>query len=148
MTRWARPAGALFILLGLSGCQALASLGGDTTEDPVDSSTATSANAPITTARSTPADAPPVVINDDPDQFLGLAGAAIGDRLGEPDLVRRDGPAEVRQFRGSACVLDLFLYQEGDDLTVRYVELRGASLEADARRQCLVDMIRARSLTG
>ncbi|MEQ8440658.1 MAG: hypothetical protein RIG88_13170 [Roseitalea porphyridii] len=88
-------------------------------------------------------------IDDDPQQFMGLDGESIALTLGQPDLIRRDGPAEVLQFRGTACVLDLFMYP-GDDqvLSVRHVELRGASLNANAERSCLAEMIRQRSLTG
>ena len=97
------------------------------------------------TALATP-DARPV--NDDPMQFLGLGGDDIAASLGVPDLIRRDGTAEVRQFHGSACTLDLFLYRTNGVSTVKHVELRGASVESDARRACLADLIRSRRLSS
>ena len=87
-------------------------------------------------------------IDDNPQQFMGLGDEAVIATLGDPDLTRRDGPAEIRQFRGQDCVLDLFMYPASGDLAVRHVELRGPSLTPAARRACLVDLIRDRALTG
>ncbi|MAO93006.1 MAG: hypothetical protein CMM78_11330 [Rhodospirillaceae bacterium] len=87
-------------------------------------------------------------VNDDPMQFMGLNGDLLDGQLGHPDLVRRDGPAEVRQFQGGACTLDLFLYPQNGTMAVKHVELRGASLDNLARRTCLAEMIRARTIAG
>lgn len=146
-----RTALLLCVAAALAGCQAFERLTGPT--------------GPTQPAAVAPAAAPPqdpapggepeeqaalsVPVDDDPKQFLGQEGEAISATLGAPDLVRRDGPAEVRQFRGGACTLDLFLYPgAGDVLSVRHVELRGASLDGDGRRACLADMIRTRTLSG
>ena len=111
-------------------------------------------------AKPAPDPAPPPV-NDDPDQFLGQSGVAVAGLLGAPDLIRRDGSAEVWQYRGTAegrsCALDVFLY--GSDavapartgtegiapggLEVRYVDLRGAAASFPERRACLAAMLRA-----
>ena len=87
-------------------------------------------------------------IDDNPQQFMGLGDQAVMATLGDPDLTRRDGPAEIRQFRGQDCVLDLFMYPAAGDLAVRHVELRGPTLTPADRRACMVDMIRDRALTG
>lgn len=102
-----------------------------------------------------PADLPPV--DDDPDQFLGLDALAVARRLGAPDLVRRDGSAEVWLYDGGGCVVDVFLYADADadtgdgagedaskdaGLVARYVDLRGAAKTAAERRTCLADMLR------
>jgi hypothetical protein len=50
----------------------------------------------------------------DPARMVGLDGVALERLLGEPALVRRDAPAEIWQYRGADCVLDLFLYQEAN----------------------------------
>ncbi len=90
------------------------------------------------------------VVNDDPLQFMGLVEARVAEKLGQPDLIRRDSGVEVRQFQGGACTLDLFLYPQGQDgtLAVKHVELRGASLDSMARRTCLAELIRNRTLAG
>ncbi|MBP5859091.1 hypothetical protein KAJ83_18870 [Marivibrio halodurans] len=107
---------------------------------------------------SLPADLPPV--DDDPDQFIGLDALAVARRLGAPDIVRRDGPAEVWLYGGSGCVVDIFLYKEkGKDpaqdtggagvpagsggLVTRYVDLRSPAKTAEERRACLAQMLRA-----
>ena len=87
-------------------------------------------------------------VNDDPMQFMGLNGDRLDGQLGRPDLIRRDGPAEVRQFQGGACTLDLFLYPQDGTMAVKHVELRGAILDNNARRTCLAELIRARTIAG
>jgi hypothetical protein len=53
-----------------------------------------------------------------------LSQAEIVARLGTPDTTRRDPPAEIWQYRGAACVLDVFLYPEGGGLKVLYAGTR------------------------
>lgn len=90
---------------------------------------------------------PEIPVNDDPAQFMTAGGDALREALGDPDLIRRDGQAEVWQFRGDDCTLDLFLYPvEGEALAVKHVELRG---EAEGeRRACLAGMLRARIIAA
>ena len=94
-------------------------------------------------------DRPPEVaalppLDDDPDQFLGLSGPGVSERLGAPALVRRDRDAEVWQYRSARCVVDLFLYAEEDGpLTVRHAEIRNPALTKGERRACLAAMLRA-----
>lgn len=149
----------LAVTMTISGCQVLNDLSAATssvadsftrptseesvTEAAPQQQQQQTAAAPATTA---PAAAP--VIDSNPDQFLGLQGDVVAARLGAPDLIRRDGPAEVRQFRGSACVLDLFLYPDNNSLSVKHVELRGASLKQEERNACLSELIRARVVAG
>lgn len=61
-------------------------------------------------------------VNADPQQLLGMDGPALHDLLGEPALVRREGEAEIWQYRADECVLDLFLY--GGMRQVEHVDLR------------------------
>ncbi len=69
-------------------------------------------------------------------ELIGLKGDQVTDLLGHPALVRRDSAAQVWQYRGRDCVLDVFLYPPPDaskahdsapssERTVVYVELRG-----------------------
>lgn len=78
--------------------------------------------------------------NDDPAQLLGLSGSDVTARLGEPALIRREGQAEVWQYRRVRCVLDLFLY--GDVKQVEHVDLRdrGDTTKA-AVRECFVKIM-------
>lgn len=83
---------------------------------------------------------PPV--NDDPQQLMGLDRDELNETLGEPALIRRDGDAEVWQYRADRCVLDLFLY--GAVKKVEHIDLRnrGDGDEAEIR-DCFVGMLRA-----
>ncbi len=83
---------------------------------------------------------PPV--NDDPQQLMGLDRATLNEKLGEPALIRRDGDAEVWQYRADRCVLDLFLY--GVDKKVEHVDLRDrGDGGASSVRDCFAGMLRA-----
>jgi hypothetical protein len=50
----------------------------------------------------------------EPASLMGLVRDQIVALLGTPSLVRRDAPAEVWQYAGEKCVLDLYLYEGGD----------------------------------
>lgn len=85
---------------------------------------------------------PPV--DDDPQQLMGLDRDAVNGMLGEPALVRRDGDAEVWQYRADRCVLDLFLY--GLDKKVEHVDLRDrgdGGVGGSSVRDCFAGMLRA-----
>lgn len=58
----------------------------------------------------------------DPDELLGLNGEEVTVKLGQPALIRREGEAEVWQYRRTDCVLDLFMY--GSAKQVEHVDLR------------------------
>ena len=64
-----------------------------------------------------------------PDRFEGLAGVDVIAALGDPSFRRRESPAEVWQYYGPGCILDLFLYDNGpsaaDGGKVAHAELRG-----------------------
>ena len=48
----------------------------------------------------------------DADLLLGLEPRRIQDVLGTPSLVRREGAAQVMQFKDGNCVLDVIFYEE------------------------------------
>jgi hypothetical protein len=89
------------------------------------------ASRPETPAPASPADA---------TAFVGRGAREVAELLGEPQLKRRDPPAELWQYRAGPCVLDLFLYAGKDDstLTVAHVEMRavppaGGQIKESAR---------------
>jgi len=83
---------------------------------------------------------PPTPVDDNPDQLLGLSGDDVTEKLGKPALIRRDGAAEVWQYRRVRCVLDLFLY--GSEQTVEHVDLRDrGDATQSAVRDCFVRML-------
>ena len=58
------------------------------------------------------------------DRLKGLSARELAAALGDPTLLSRDGPAQIWQYAGQGCVLQVFLYQERDSFRVRYAELR------------------------
>ena len=87
---------------------------------------------------------PAPVINDDPQQLMGIGPGALSAILGEPELIRREAPAEIWQYRSDQCVFDVFLYDTAGRREVTYVEARdGAARRTDARA-CLNGLLRAR----
>jgi len=57
-------------------------------------------------------------------EFKGFSPDRVLPILGAPDFVRRDGNAQIWQYRATNCVLDLFLYKTGGETTVKHAELR------------------------
>ena len=77
-------------------------------------------------------------------ELVGLNKAAVQNQLGAPQLIRRDGPAEVWQYLAGACILDLFLYEDGATHRVNYLELR---IQPDAtfpRERCFEKILAAK----
>lgn len=59
-----------------------------------------------------------------PETLIGLAPNAVDNLLGAPDLVRLDGPAEVRLYSDSqaACTFHVFLYVSSSNPNAKAVE--------------------------
>lgn len=141
------------LLLGLpmlGGCEMVDRITGraPTAEPPAAAVQDSARAAEPDAAPDTLAAAPPVAPTD-PESLLKLSDSEVTARLGPPDLLRRDGLVEVRQYRNADCTLDLFLYPDKSaDLAVRYAELRGAGLDARGRQLCLGEMLHQRAVTG
>ncbi len=95
--------------------------------------------------RSETAALPPVPkIDDDPTRLMGLDRAGLAKLLGDPELMRREPPAEIWQYRGGSCVFDVFLYQEAGRQRVTYLEARDGAARRVGARGCLNELLRAR----
>ena len=90
-----------------------------------------------------PAPAPEPEIDDDPAQLMGLAGRALTELLCDPGFRREDADAQVWQYRGRDCVLDVYLYRDGEATPhrVTYYEFRGDG----GGRPCLRDLLLAQT---
>ena len=55
-----------------------------------------------------------VPVNGDPTSFWASPTTRFS-RFGGAGLVRRDGPAEIWQYRSPECILDVFMYDAGRD---------------------------------
>lgn len=79
---------------------------------------ASASEAPAETAALPPA-APPTLA-----RLKGLTAVELKTVLGEPTLLRHDGPAQLWQYAGSGCVLHVFLYEDHGTFRVTYAEVR------------------------
>jgi hypothetical protein len=64
------------------------------------------------------------------DRFEGQSASDLIASLGDPNFRRRESPAEVWQYYGPGCILDLFLYDDAPGASkgagkVEHAELRG-----------------------
>ncbi|MBK1665499.1 hypothetical protein CKO38_17165 [Rhodospirillum rubrum] len=82
---------------------------------------------------------PPLTV-DSPSALIGRDERGLRGVLGEPALLRRDGSAQVWQYRGRGCVLDFVLYEDGGRLGVAYAEARGRGGGAADPKACLRDV--------
>jgi hypothetical protein len=91
-----------------------------------------------------------------PDQLIGAPAAQVLATLGQPEVQRHERPAEIWQYRGRDCVLDVFLYSAGKVgslgaaaeaatvHTVVHVEARDARARAIEPGNCLTGVRSAR----
>ncbi|MCP4330440.1 MAG: hypothetical protein GY791_18610 [Alphaproteobacteria bacterium] len=63
------------------------------------------------------------------DRLQGMDSDNLNRLLGTPGLLRRDGPAQIWQYVDQACILDLFLYENGRRHYVEYVEARPSRVD-------------------
>ncbi len=84
----------------------------------------------------------------DPRRIMGLTRAELSELLGKPHFRRRDIAAEIWQYRHAECILDVFLYQSGDDYRVLHFEMRQGKVEAASRARCLAALLNARVRDG
>lgn len=72
------------------------------------------------------------------DELMGRDSVGLLGALGEPTRVRKEAQAQIWQYDGGSCVVDVFLYPDGPTHRVAYVEARDSSSgqKADATR-CL-----------
>jgi hypothetical protein len=79
------------------------------------------------------------------EKLRGLPGGELARLLGEPDFVRDEPPAVIWQYRGTDCVLDLFLYRNGDALRVADVETHDRGPIRVSQSDCYADVVASRA---
>ena len=99
---------------------------------------------PAPEAPETAALPPQPAIDDDPARLMGLDRAGLAKLLGDPELLRREPPAEIWQYRGASCVFDVFLYEQAGRQRVTYLEARDSAARRVGARGCLNELLRAR----
>ena len=82
------------------------------------------ASAPVAASSAAPAPRHPLLEVAQLASLKALSTEALVARLGEPDFTRHDPPAEIWQYRGATCVLDVFLYPEDGEMKVLHAATR------------------------
>ncbi len=127
------------VLLGLAAAALIGCTGA-----PVDSSTSPAA----ATSSAHPVSAPPVPVAAGSEQprlpasataasLVGLSKAELTSLIGAPKWTRRENPAEVWQYQGASCVLDVYLYAENGAPRVLHAEARGETAQPVTLAACL-----------
>ena len=79
------------------------------------------------------------------EEFVGYSPERVLPILGAPDFVRRDGTAQIWQYRATNCILDLFLYTAGKETRVKHAELRRRVPGAESLDACYSRMRQERA---
>jgi len=89
-----------------------------------------------------PTTAPEPAIDDNPALLMDLDGPGLEALLGIPSFSRQETGARVWQYAGTACILDIYLYNDGPNTPYRvtYFEVRGDAAE----RLCFRNLLLAR----
>jgi hypothetical protein len=141
-----------FIIVG-AACLLAACAGSQNTSTPPQPTATATVKVPPQTAPTEPTREPvreavraaPAPIPT-PDTLVGLASNEVDNLLGPPDLVRLDGPAEVRLYRAPAtgCTFHVFLYVKDAAARTRAVEYYEArNLAGRLEGAALADCYRA-----
>ncbi len=161
VTAEALPASAVAMLPQAADAMQAPAASGSSGERPAAAAQSRGAfAAPATTtalaAPSAPAQNPPPVpppgLNVDPRQLISLTTREVRIKLGDPTFRRVDRPSLIWQYRGRACILDVFLYRDGTDYRVTQVAVRSNTLARHEARTlrvsgdaCFFGLLRARS---
>lgn len=76
-------------------------------------------------------------------RLKGLSPLQVRAVLGKPMFTRHDAPAEIWQYRGRVCTIDLFLYDDGGNQTVAHVAVRSQQQPVNDG-QCMNELISRR----
>ncbi len=159
--RIAKALGGFAVLFALAACgtspqpaatgeppQAAAARHPDITVEPLPPSPAAAPPVPVAPPAPMPKQtavlAPepkPIPVDDNPKQLFGLSGKRVAALLGPANFVRRDGTAEVWQYRAAECVLDVFLYRRDATLSVAHVDLRQRRAATQPPRRCFAGLL-------
>ena len=71
-----------------------------------------------------------------PETMMSLTEREVSSLFGSPAVTRRDADAQIWQYRGEECVMDVYFYGAGDSRPVTYVDYRG-NASSSAPASCL-----------
>jgi hypothetical protein len=115
----------------LSSCAVVSSNSQSTTADVALPHPLPSATVPVA------AGSPRLPTSATPASLIGLSDKDLAALLGTPAWTRSESPAAVWQYRGTACVLDIYFYEESGTPRVYYAEARDGSARSVTLAACL-----------
>jgi hypothetical protein len=77
--------------------------------------------------------------------LMGRSPDGVTETLGAPSFQRKEPPAEVWQYRGERCILDVFFMPKDGALAVTHVTIRGYGVAKIAEPDCLADLAAERN---
>ena len=77
-------------------------------------------------------------------EFKGRDGKFLLSLIGRPDFIRREGLAQIWQYRSNACIFDLFLYGKSTNKKVQHAEVRGDGVDRSPARGCFAKLLQDR----
>jgi hypothetical protein len=77
-------------------------------------------------------------------QLVGIDAEVLRRQFGKPGLIWREEPAQVWQYRGPACVLNVFLYRDNGRLVVSDAEAHSKDATDDPVPPCVSSLLDAR----
>ena len=84
-----------------------------------------------------------IPVDDNHQRLIGMTPTTLLAELGQPPVTRVENPAEVWQYLGTGCVLDIFLYDKGQGQSVVHYEAReSASANTTDARNCFAELLR------
>lgn len=132
------PVAALSLLLLLGACMTVAD-----TETAADMTAVPAETSPgIASIRQAPRYRLP--FEDNPARLEGLSDQQVTSIFGEPGFRRKDKPAEVWRYRSAGCILDVFLYPEGQNFRVAHAEVRDSATDS-VPNHCLTSIVDQRN---
>jgi hypothetical protein len=134
----------LRVATATAGVLSLAACAASQFRPPAGATAAAAPSARSTAAPSEELAAAPAGFTPTADNLMGADPAKLEQWLGKPGLVRLDDPAQVWQYRGQGCVVDVYFYPSGTGMAVSHAEARSQKYTGDPMNPCLALLSQSR----
>jgi hypothetical protein len=85
---------------------------------------------------------PPIIVPSQ-QSLMGTGPDSLTRIFGEPSFVRRDPPAQLWQYKTTACIMDLYLYENTSQLyALSHLEIRTTNFAYDNYEDCARQILR------
>ena len=77
-------------------------------------------------------------------EIKGRKGESLLSLIGRPDFIRREGLAQIRQYRAKTCIFDFFMSGKTTDKKVQHAEVRSDGVCKAPARGCFAELLQGR----